>query len=133
MTVPLFPVYGEWIAANVQDTGYGQCAAVTLMMVAKFPELMRVRGHYLDVVWGPREHWWCVTSDGKIVDPTAAQFPTAGTGHYEPWTDGDEEPIGKCLECGEYCWESQRGTDNFCCQKHEMAYMRYLNTYLKAP
>jgi hypothetical protein len=38
--------YREWIAANVNGTGYGECAEVTEAMAAAFPELRRVPGHY---------------------------------------------------------------------------------------
>lgn len=123
-----FQPYREWITANVQGDGLGQCASVTQLMILSFPELIRVRGHYMDPCWGPREHWWCKTSDGEIVDPTAAQFPSVGASEYIEFEDGSEEPIGKCLECGEYCWESEGGNSNFCSPGHERSYLAYLNS-----
>ena len=43
--------HADWIAANVKET-LGRCAEATLAMAAAFPELTRVRGHYLCWVWG---------------------------------------------------------------------------------
>lgn len=96
--------YSVWIAANVEGDGYGKCAEVTQAMAAAFPELKRVRGHYYCLIWGERSHWWLVAPDGSIVDPTAAQFPTKGNGEYVEWTEGDEEPTGKCANCGGYVY-----------------------------
>ncbi len=45
------PQYADWIAANVKESR-GRCAEATLAMAAAFPELTRVRGHYLCWVWG---------------------------------------------------------------------------------
>lgn len=89
--------YIEWIHEHVKNDGYGQCAEVTERMAQAFPELKRVRGHYYDIHWGERAHWWLVTPDGHIVDPTAAQFPTQGRGHYELWDESEQEPTGKCI------------------------------------
>lgn len=73
----------------------GRCASATAAMVAEFPELLRVRGHYQN-----HPHWWCKTSDGRVVDPTAAQFYPGGT--YVEYHGPD--PYGKCMNCGEYVW-----------------------------
>lgn len=102
--------YDEWIAQHVSDhvSAYGRCAAVTLAMQAAFPELRRVRGHYYCMIWGERQHWWLVTPAGEIVDPTARQFPSGGSGVYEPWPEGAAEPTGKCPNCGEFVYD--RGT-----------------------
>jgi len=72
-------------------------------MVAAFPELKRVRGHY---VTGRKEypHWWCVTAEGTVVDPTAAQFDGL-PGFYEPHVEGSPEPTGKCPNCGGYVYD----------------------------
>jgi hypothetical protein len=117
--------YAAWIAANVTanggGTGYGQCEQATKDMAAAFPELRRVRGHYYDLRWGERAHWWLVAPDGSIVDPTAAQFPSAGNGHYEEWDETRAEPTGQCMTCGGYCY----GGDNFCsedCEDEGIAY-----------
>lgn len=102
--------YAEWIAQHVVEDGTGQCAEVTKQMAAAFPELTRVRGHYYCDRWGERTHWWLVTADGTIVDPTAQQFPSKGTGTYVPWVEGEEEPTGTCLNCGQPAYRQR----NFC-------------------
>ena len=110
--------YDEWMISNAFDNEivvFGRCAEVTDAMVVAFPELRRVRGHYLCPFWGRRAHWWCVAPGGEIVDPTAAQFPSKGEGAYVPWVEGSPEPTGKCMNCGE---ETFHGA-NFCCEKCE--------------
>ena len=118
--------YAAWIATNVKGDGFGECAELTEQMAAAFPELRRVRGHYHDAFWGPRGHWWLVTPDGKIVDPTKAQFPDQG-GEYVPWNDGDQEPSGKCMECGSYTYNG----DYFCSVGCERSTVAYLNTPIR--
>jgi hypothetical protein len=99
--------YDEWIEANV-DESFGLCAAWTKRMAEEFPELRRARGHYLDALWGPREHWWLVAPDGSVVDPTKDQLP---------------DKIGKCLECGAYVYAPRR---DFCSDAHERSYVAYI-------
>lgn len=117
-------LYGEWIAANypTAELAYGQCDAATQRMASVFPELTRVRGHYVDGVWGERCHWWLTTRDGTIVDPTAAQFPSAGLGEYMPWSEGNDEPSGKCPNCGGYVY----GGGTLCSDTCARAYAAYV-------
>ena len=115
--------YKQWIAANVQGNGFGECAELTEKMGIAFPELRRVRGHYHDAFWGPRTHWWLVTPQGEIVDPTKAQFPDQG-GEYVPWRDGEEEPTGRCMDCGSYAYNG----DYFCSAACERSTVSYLNS-----
>jgi hypothetical protein len=109
--------YERWILDNypTRADAVMQCATATERMVVDFPELTRVRGHYYDTLWGRREHWWCATSTGAVVDPTAAQFPDGGIGVYEPLPDDAPEPIGRCYNCGEYCWKGQPGASSSFC------------------
>lgn len=93
------PRYAAWIEEHVRDDGYGQCEKLTEAMVAAFPELRRIPGWYHDELWGARQHWWCVTEAGEIVDPTAGQFPTRGLGDYEEY-DGRPLPTNPCANCG---------------------------------
>jgi hypothetical protein len=93
--------YQEWIAENVPASPRGYCNEMTASMVEEFPELRRVRGHYVDVDDRRHPHWWCVTPDGEIVDPTAAQFGVFG----EYVEHVGQEPIGKCINCGGYCYD----------------------------
>ena len=111
--------YAEWIREHVQSDGYGQCAELTEQMARAFPELKRVRGHYYDICWGERAHWWLVTPDGYIVDPTAAQFPTKGRGHYDPWDESEHEPTGKCINCGGYVLDGSSCCSDECAAEAE--------------
>jgi len=104
--------YSEWI----EHVGHpeGRCEEVTLQMQVVFPELKRVRGHYYCPAWGEREHWWLVDPEGDIVDPTKAQFPSYGCGTYIAWVEGDPEPTGMCLNCGEYVYDGSRHCNEAC-------------------
>lgn len=103
--------YEEWIEQNVVEP-YGQCREKTLEMLEAFPELFRVRGHYMCLIWGEREHWWLVDPQGVIVDPTKSQFPSKGIGEYVPWDESQEEPTGMCPNCGGLCYGG-----NCCCSE----------------
>lgn len=110
-------VYTAWIAQNVTET-YGKCAEVTLAMQQAFPELTRVRGHYYCPIWGERAHWWLVNTDGEIIDPTKAQFPSKGIGHYEPWPEGAREPTGMCPNCGELIYDGNYLCNDTCYRQY---------------
>jgi hypothetical protein len=99
-------LYLEWIQRNVTDP-LGKCREYSEAMARAFPELSIVRGHYCCPQWGDREHWWLVDERGSIVDPTVDQFPSGGFGQYIPWTEGADEPTGKCIHCGEYCYHGR--------------------------
>jgi hypothetical protein len=118
--------YDEWIAANypTEREAYGKCAEATDAMQRAFPELQRVRGHYYCFAWGERSHWWLVTADGVIVDPTAVQFPSRGNGVYESWTDGAEEPTGKCPNCGGLVYGGGTVCSDECARDYEEYLMR---------
>jgi hypothetical protein len=101
----MLPAYSAWIDVYLAQHGktaaeaaLGRCRQATRAMVASFTELRRVRGH-VETSWGRCSHWWCETSDGEIVDPTAAQFSAIWC--YEEWKLGDEIAIGTCQHCGE--------------------------------
>lgn len=105
--------YERWILEGVSNTP-GACANVTRAMSKAFPELTRTRGHYICPIWGRRQHWWMVDVDGLVVDPTVLQFPSRGLGEYEPWIEGAEEPVGKCMVCGSLSFPSKGGDDASC-------------------
>lgn len=73
----------------------GKCKEMSDAACSEDPSLRLVRGYYHCPVWEKQPHWWCVRPDGTIHDPTAAQFPSLGTGVYEEF-DGNCE----CDECG---------------------------------
>lgn len=113
--------YESWIAEHypTRESAYGRCADATEAMQRAFPELRRVRGHFICAAWGERQHWWLVTADGTIVDPTLAQFPSVG--FYVPWAEGAMEPTGKCPNCGEFVYDSGTVCSDACAD----AYARY--------
>jgi len=117
--------YLVWIKERytTQESAYGKCSEATNEMQEEFPELMRVRGHYYCHVWGERDHWWLITSDGRIVDPTAIQFPSKGHGAYVEFDESThEEPTGRCPNCGEYCYNGR----TCCCDACHSSYAAYV-------
>jgi hypothetical protein len=88
--------YARWIAEHAAGDVSGLCDPMTEAMAQAFPELARVYGLYVvpdaEHSW---RHWWLVTPDGRIVDPTCPWLPPrdrvaarGGTplrapGHYE--------------------------------------------------
>lgn len=106
------PDYRQWIANHQPTDPRGQCANMTLAMAEAFPELRRVRGHYVCPFDGRRPHWWMVSPSGEIIDPTAEQFASCGLGEYEEYVG--PEPKGHCLNCGALLFED-RGFCNAAC------------------
>lgn len=125
--------YGAWIAANYSNylAAYGECKTAVERMVAEFPELRKARGFFYSVAWGQREHWWCVTAEGRIIDPTRCQFPDGfaldGAAYHElVGTDeeiADQVPTGVCADCGSPVY----GGASFCNENCESATIAYLN------
>ena len=74
------------------------------------PSLRLVRGFYHCPLWGKQNHWWCVRSDGTIVDPTVKQFPTAGAG-------AEYEEFDGRIEC-EYCTKKVPEVDAYMVDQH---------------
>jgi len=113
--------YEDWIKENVFD-GTGRCLEFSMKMKEVFPELKLVRGHYICYCWGKRDHWWLKTEEGVLVDPTKNQFPSKGSGEYEEWCEGREEPTGRCLNCRKYVYENE----DFCCIECKEEFSWYL-------
>lgn len=111
--------YKKWIETNIKNEGLGQCKEATVQMKECFPELTRIRGHYYCPIWGEREHWWLTTPQGEIIDPTVAQFPSKGIGHYEPWNESKKEPTGKCPNCGDYCYNGKTVCSDRCYEEYK--------------
>lgn len=104
---------------NVKPPVRGMCCDYSLAMSRAFPELRVAKGWYIDLFCVPHQHWWCVTPDGIIVDPTVAQFLMGGT--YKEYTG--EEPTSRCLNCGALIFDM----GNFCdqeCNNHFMATLK---------
>lgn len=111
--------YEAWIEAYVsrQPKRFvrGLCEEASKEMVEAFPELKRVCG-FVHTPNGKEEHWWCVTADGKVVDPTASQFSVVF--EYEilvlkRTADRNRVPVGRCLDCGDSTYFNSYSHD-FC-------------------
>jgi hypothetical protein len=88
----------------------GKCKGASESAVKEAPSLTLVRGHYICPFWGSQPHWWTVRPDGSVYDPTALQFPSAGTGEYIPF-DG----IVTCSECSKRLPEEEATIQgNYC-------------------
>lgn len=111
MDIPI-DSYLQWIADHAGPDPHRQCKEVTERMAAAFPELRRVRGHYVCPSEGPQPHWWMVTPDGTVLDPTREQFTSPGQGVYEPHQG--PEPTGTCLNCGALVYGETPFCDSDC-------------------
>lgn len=121
-TIP--EVYARWIAAYAEERNgnlTAQCGVATQRLVKDHPELERVRGGVVLFTGNFAHHWWCITPDGTIIDPTAAQF--TGIVSYHPRDESQPAPTGKCPNCGEYCYDD----NDFCSKRCERSYLAYLN------
>ncbi len=105
--------YQEWIKENVSDVDK-MCSETTLKMLKVFPELTRVRGHYLCKYEGMCPHWWLTDPDSNIIDPTAAQFLSNGQGSYLPLDEDQPEPTGKCHNCGVLVYNGEVCCNDLC-------------------
>lgn len=127
--------YAKWIKENLKGDGYGQCEEVSKALAKAFPELSLRKGIFHSVSWGERQHWWCRTPEGNIVDPTGHQFPdgcvfpTVDT-QWEDLTDLSEEdllkrvPVGVCANCGGPRYAADGGT--VCSSTCHDAYVAYI-------
>jgi len=73
--------YTQWIELHypTPKSALKQCEAAVRSMILDFPELTIVKGQA--VVEEPHgypstktDHWWCITHDGEVIDPTAHQY-----------------------------------------------------------
>jgi len=109
-----------------EDSDYlkfrGKCKEMSEAAVLADPTLRLVRGHYYCPLWGRDEqHWWCVKSDGTIVDPTARQFPSRGLGTYTEFNG-----IVTCDQCGKEVPEAEARFDSnyaFCSSACNMRFV----------
>ena len=107
--------YSEWIAENRPDDPWGTCEGVTRRMAEAFPELRRVRGHYVCPVQGRLPHWWMLAPDGQVIDPTRDQFASPEDGAYEEHVG--PEPTGRCLNCDALLYGDARVCNDDCARE----------------
>ena len=105
--------YEKWIRENYPDAASArmQCQTAVEKMKAAFPELRIVRG-YAMVSVDFRPHWWMKDEAGNIIDPTAHQWGKIL--FYEEIDEDEEQPHGKCHNCGEYLYRARGDEQNFC-------------------
>lgn len=103
--------YKKWIEEyQANNDIFSKCAQLSKLMKEAFPELKCIRGEvFISPALMLREHIWCETVDGVVVDPTASQYATDYYGNskivdYMPRDESVPEPQGKCVNCGEYCY-----------------------------
>jgi len=98
--------YQAWINRNtsaIPDRVRGTCRLKAEAMAAAFPEL--------EVVGVSRwyfGHAWCITKDGRVVDPTAHQFASPYR-YPKSFLRIEDFPTGKCHWCGELEWPDTPG------------------------
>lgn len=115
--------YKYWID-NYKGDIYRKCIEVTNEMKKNFPELVIVQG-LVQIIENCKwyEHQWLEDIEGNIIDPTKKQW--AGIIEYKKIGKGDNKPIGKCPNCGEWIFEN--GYSSFVCsEKCEQTYNSYL-------
>ncbi len=146
------PEYHRWIddyRGRYNGRVTHKCAAATAEMVEAFPELRVERGfvlareedrvdlptpdmclearrsvYHLDV--GLFQHFWCVTAEGEVVDPTRAQFRPGLEPIYVAYDMVQHGPLpsGKCPDCGEIVFPEQRGFCDKTCEARWEKYMK---------
>ena len=116
-------IYQDWIDINV-EIPLNNCESYSQDMLKAFPELIRVRGHYDEIIRGKIPHWWLKTTEGLIIDPTKDQFSGPNIPFfYEEHDESKPEPTCKCPNCGGFCYDG-----NTCCSKNcHNEYLTYIN------
>jgi len=104
-----------------------RCKEYSIRMVRDFPELRLVGGYYVCSKLGKRVHWWCESPNGAIIDSTAAQFPSRGTGSYREVLPRERENGRKCKSCLSPLYDNEL---DFCtteCENKDIRYKEYLS------
>ena len=68
--------YQQWMKNIPFPEGF--CLGATLMMEQAFPELKRVKGIYIEPDGKRNTHWFLLTDNNDVIDPTAHQFKRRG-------------------------------------------------------
>ncbi len=125
--------YEKWIENYIfLHEPRGKCAEATAEMIKEFPELKRVRGHVRHILGSKLSpHWWCIDTNGIIIDPTAVQF--VAIIEYIPHDETQSEPTGRCPNCGEYCYNYDFACSDKCAEQYR-AYVEssITDTFMKS-
>lgn len=86
----------------------GKCKELSELACFEDSELRLVRGHYYCPIWNREEqHWWTVSKDGTIHDPSKKQFPSNGLGIYTEFNG-----TVNCSNCGKQMKEEEASFDS---------------------
>jgi hypothetical protein len=126
--------YKAWISVNYSNPrdAVSQCKEACHKMKESFSELIITNGLVL-VGLDFRQHWWCKTEDGDIVDPTAHQYEVFDLkiSEYQEIDDDHDlrkYPQCKCMNCGEYFfYKKDSQSQNSCSDKCSDALDAYYN------
>lgn len=99
----------------------GKCKEMSEALIAADPTLTLVRGHYYCPFWGEQPHWWTVTQDGTINDPTKDQFPSKGDGVYTPFNG-----LVHCANCGKEMKEEEASFESNYAFCSDSCHMRFV-------
>ena len=117
--------YQDWINQHYPTSLSTRlkCKVISHRMVTEFPELKVVRGQIeVEEPCGlpptKTQHWWCISPEGEVIDPTSHQYPTRIL-TYQPVDESKGEPTGKCMNCGDICYNGSQ----FCKRKCELEFM----------
>lgn len=109
----------EWVAEWRKKHGVGvmMCRVASTDLQKAFPHLLLKRG-WAHLGFGKYQHWWCEDRDGTIYDPTSEQWGRPII-HYEEYDLAlhGPEPIGKCMNCGAYCFKDSSPSQWACTEE----------------
>jgi len=119
-------LWWSWCRGDTLQT----CHEAVKTLVALCDDLKPIRGQVVmkaapDGDVRPWPHWWAVTLEGQVVDPTADQFPSAL--EYRPHDESLGDPTGRCPNCGGLCHDHRYLCSDAC----ERDYAAYLNESVK--
>ena len=102
------------------------CKEATLLMSKQDLSLRRVRGHYYCPLSNKNHaHWWLVDANNVIIDPTRGQFLSNGHGGtYREWDESSKEPTDMCVNCGNYCYNSNAFCSDECSKQNRVIFAR---------
>ena len=117
--------YQEWISTHIKGEA-GFCQSSSHEMAKAFPELRVVRGYVETSTGSKRDHWWCETPDGTVVDPTVGQFDSqGGVWEYDEYSEEKHGPLpnSKCINCGGFCYGKWHTVCSDRCGAEAVAYL----------
>lgn len=126
--------YAEWIKQHYPTSreALGKCKEASHAMKAAFPELRVTNGFVHGPGFSDAMHWWCVATDGSIVDPTAIQY--GGPILHEEIDDSHPArnfSQARCMNCGERYYATPELDGVMHTKACEREFEEYMNGPLK--